>query len=791
MMLSMKIEKICLALLLSIFSSRLIGSSLAQKPVLASDLLRCAQMGLVPAPKELEILKIVKIGSGIRIRVEDKQATVGAAWLQNELKETFPWMRVTEGTGATSDYEIVFTHKIGAHGDQEYWIDMDVKAITIRIPSVWAAGFAARRVMSLWTSPRGLVDKDGLTAPSVRIHDWPDTLQRGLLVPMVLGLNSPAAVDNVLNAMSRLGYNFVVLELGGFYQWKRHSELVLQPAASRSQVELLVKKAKALGITPIPGLEAIGHMAFGPQVCMLGGPDQKAWVMDTTNKDFYRIYFDLMDEMVEVFDHPSFFHLGTDEASLAIGRLSKLSGRPAQELFTEFVNRTAAHLLKVGIRPVIWHDMLINPDENNALEPANGGPPTWTAQALGQLDKRVIVDYWCYNPAAFDGLKRIVGKGYETWCSPWSDRDGIAQLCRQSAKIGSTAVLGTAWENVQDVGDAAVLTAEHSWNLRLASQDISYEPWDVAHAFFDKKPIIKSITGMQTALAFGFAQSQEWKKQLIKPPLPQGKQLLSGISFDFSKARTFAGVTPQNLASGPEILKAAATPGFRLFLELPGKVWTQVNGVNVPRTSMATVIYTPEFGASTGTNSWGKEWGVENGIIKSYSALGNSPIPPGGFVVSVQSASSSKNAQFCQAMQKGAALKCLSMPPPSGGFETEMVLPKGVSHVALLVEFLNPVPRGQSLGILAANMDGLPPATLQLEAYTIVPAMGCATRGPGSLQGPWTVRRVWPNFDGDKLQEVAMLEFESPGSSTLKSLQLKLTPDGSNAGVTMMAVSIW
>lgn len=57
------------------------------------------------------------------------------------------------------------------------------------------------------------------------------------------------------------------------------------------------------------------------------------------------------------------------------------------------------------------------------------------------------------------------------------------------------------------------------------------------------------------------------------------------------------------------------------------------NGVNVTRNTNHIIIYTPKKGATTGTNEYGYEVTVENGLVVALGG-NNSPIPKEGFVVS-------------------------------------------------------------------------------------------------------------------------------------------------------------
>lgn len=58
------------------------------------------------------------------------------------------------------------------------------------------------------------------------------------------------------------------------------------------------------------------------------------------------------------------------------------------------------------------------------------------------------------------------------------------------------------------------------------------------------------------------------------------------------------------------------------------------------------VVFTPEYGPSTGTNETRREFIVSGGVITEISDYGNSPIPPDGFVISTDETHADLTADF-------------------------------------------------------------------------------------------------------------------------------------------------
>ena len=70
-----------------------------------------------------------------------------------------------------------------------------------------------------------------------------------------------------------------------------------------------------------------------------------------------------------------------------------------------------------------------------------------------------------------------------------------------------------------------------------------------------------------------------------------------------------------------------------MFSAAAKEITITATGINVVRESGALVIYTPDKGATTGTNEWGYEVIVEDNVAVKYNK-GNSAIPKNGFVIS-------------------------------------------------------------------------------------------------------------------------------------------------------------
>ncbi len=100
-----------------------------------------------------------------------------------------------------------------------------------------------------------------------------------------------------------------------------------------------------------------------------------------------------------------------------------------------------------------------------------------------------------------------------------------------------------------------------------------------------------------------------------------------------------------------------------------------IQGINRERGADETIIYRPAYGLSTRTNTWGAEVSIAGDTVQQVTdGQGNSPILPGGFVVSGHGRS--RNALLAAFKQGDRVTLSTRLLPPSGDPRWE-----GVRHV--------------------------------------------------------------------------------------------------------------
>ena len=198
------------------------------------------------------------------------------------------------------------------------------------------------------------------------------------------------------------GFNTIVMEVGGAMEYERHPEInegwleyceIFKEYnkksvdcakstlwnknsihwengggsfLSKKEVKELIDYCNSYGLEVIPEVPSLSHCDYlltrHPELA----ENKKDVIPDTycpSNPDTYKLLFDVLDEVNEVFN-PKTVHIAHDEWYSAC-LCDKCKDRDAGELFAEDINKIYSYLDKKGIETMIWGDMLFICEEPN------------------------------------------------------------------------------------------------------------------------------------------------------------------------------------------------------------------------------------------------------------------------------------------------------------------------------------------------------------------------------------------------------------------------------------------
>jgi len=268
--------------------------------------------------------------------------------------------------------------------------------------------------------------------------------------------------------------NTLILRVDFNYAYESRPELRDKNPLTKEQVQQLVAVCKKHDIDLIPQVNLLGHQSWASTLNKLLEvypefdetphveiPEKYEWPNDDglycksycpLHPDVHDVVFDLMDEIIEVFEANA-FHAGMDEVFyIANEKCPRCQGKDPAQLYAGEVTKISNHLNKQNAKLWIWGDRLI--------DASNSGIGMWEAsmnntwRAVDMIPTSVIIADWHYEKAiptpAYFSLK-----GFDvvacSWRKPQVARDQVAMM--HNLQLNSTpemksnllGVMHTVW----------------------------------------------------------------------------------------------------------------------------------------------------------------------------------------------------------------------------------------------------------------------------------------------------------------------------------------------------------
>ncbi len=246
------------------------------------------------------------------------------------------------------------------------------------------------------------------------------------------------------------GINTLVMQIDYNYEYTSKPELREKNPLSKEQVKQILAACKKNNIELIPLVNLFGHQSYGSTMRKLlreypqfdenpnfSLPHTYKWPNPTDfycksycpkHPDLHAVIFDLIDEIVEVFEAKN-FHAGMDEVFIiAHHKCPRCKGEDPSKLFADEVTKIANHLDKKDVRLWIWGDRL--------LEGKTSGMGMWEAsynnthRAIDNIPKSVVICDWHYNKALPTPLYFAV-KGFDVIACSWN----VAEVAKDQVKM--------------------------------------------------------------------------------------------------------------------------------------------------------------------------------------------------------------------------------------------------------------------------------------------------------------------------------------------------------------------
>lgn len=226
----------------------------------------------------------------------------------------------------------------------------------------------------------------------------------------------------IVKEISRVGMNLLVIDCADGVEYKSHPELARKYTIPMDYVERLVNKAREEGIEVVPKLnfsQSAYHKHnhwFRPHNALFD------------NHEYWRIAFEIIDELIQICRPTRYFHIGMDE-----------DHDRAYSQYIEAIITLHEGLKERELRPMVWNDSACKLREQQIFVEKS-------LAAEKKIPRDIVQIVWDYTDVQPEIIRRLSERGFEVWAAPGRE-DSRQVLGWKQAVLdhGGEGLLMTTW----------------------------------------------------------------------------------------------------------------------------------------------------------------------------------------------------------------------------------------------------------------------------------------------------------------------------------------------------------
>ncbi|MBQ7119766.1 MAG: family 20 glycosylhydrolase [Oscillospiraceae bacterium] len=292
------------------------------------------------------------------------------------------------------------------------------------------------------------------------LFDYPDKKVRGYRV-FIPGRENFDDFKQMVDMLVYYKYNALMIEVGGAMEYKRHPEINAEwiefcrevhkspNEAKRIQKETykdwkknsihadngggsfitqdelrkLIAYCRERGLEVIPEVPTLSHCDYIVRAHRELNERQEDMYPDTycpSNPKTYELVFDILDEIVDVFN-PRYINIGHDEL-YTLGKCSLCKSKNPVDLYVGDITKISDYLKKKNVATIIWAEKLLDnlyfPGPGDEVHGYGGtGDKEWDiprlAECAGKIPKDVILLHWYWSLCSGEAEKELQDMGYQ------------------------------------------------------------------------------------------------------------------------------------------------------------------------------------------------------------------------------------------------------------------------------------------------------------------------------------------------------------------------------------------
>jgi len=320
------------------------------------------------------------------------------------------------------------------------------------------------------------------------------TIENRMIHFCVFPETSKLFLKKCLRLAGIMQYTHVVLEFWGMLRYDCLKELAWPNAFDKDYARSVVKEIEDMGMEAIPMLNHLGHASAcrvsggkhvvldqNPRLAGLFSPDGWSWNIES--KEAHDLLKEVRRELCEIYPNASYFHLGCDEV------YSYEKGDEDQRKMRNFLHDLIEEVKAEGKTPIIWGDMLLNPDAvgvgSRRQTPRPEKPyfcgcdtPENAEKMIEAIPKDTVIADWHYDvlSAPIETSVYLRDKGFRVLGAPWFKLPNCQAHVDTIKDEKLFGLMVTTWHTLAEkmfhvVEDALMCGAFQSpWSGRAASK---------------------------------------------------------------------------------------------------------------------------------------------------------------------------------------------------------------------------------------------------------------------------------------------------------------------------------
>ena len=247
------------------------------------------------------------------------------------------------------------------------------------------------------------------------------------------------------------GLNTVFIDLGEGVFYPSHPELAVKGTWSVEKLRKELARIRALGLEPVPKLNF--------SAC------HDSWLKEyhrmLSTEKYYQVVADVIKDVVEMFDHPRFFHIGYDEEFAIAQYNTFLCAVRKGDLWWHDLNYTVGQVTKHGVRPIMWADAI------------------WTGREefVRKASHEILMSNWYYRDD-FSEKKQQWDVAFEKTGGWGETRNGVAGFLALEEACFDQLPCGSNWNNDRNMGLLVAFCKQRIDPSRL--KGFCTAPWDMS-----------------------------------------------------------------------------------------------------------------------------------------------------------------------------------------------------------------------------------------------------------------------------------------------------------------------